>query len=231
MFKFRFLKIIVVALIFYTTDSYCQKVFKDAGMWNTLSFKHKFNKKFTLLITEEFRLKENYTQVNLTYTELGVEYTYNKNIKTSLVYRNIQKYQYQNPLSYRNRIQWDIGLKKSFGRFGINYRHRLQGEVKDYFTNETGHFKEWFSRHKVGVKYDINDKWNLAISGEYRLQISDPRSPEYNLDFHRQRYQAGVTYKITNKQDIGVYYLYQNEFGIQNLTDIYILGIEYAFEF
>lgn len=224
-------KIIIILIFINSFSLFGQKVFRDAGMWNTLSFKHKINKKFALLITEEFRLKENYSQVNLTYTELGVEYTYNKNIKTSFVYRGIQKFQYDNPLSYRNRIQWDVGLKKSFGKFGINYRHRLQLEVKDYFTSENGHFKEWFSRHKIGGKYDLNNKWSVSVSGEYRMQLNDPRSPEYNLGFHRQRYQAGFTYKISSKQDFGMYYLYQNEFTIQNLTDIYILGVEYAIEF
>ena len=224
--------ILIVASVFLnTTALHAQKVFKDAGMWNTISLKHKFNKKVALLITEEFRLKENYSQVNLTYTEVGVEYMFNKSIKTSLVYRNIQKFQYDNPLSFRNRVQWDIGLKKGFGKFGINYRHRLQCEVKDYFTSENGHYKEWFSRHKIGVKYDISEKWKADISGEYRIQINDPRSPEYNGGFHRQRYQIGLTYKINNKQDFGLYYLYQNEFTIQNLTDIYILGLEYSFEF
>jgi long-subunit fatty acid transport protein len=201
-------------------------------MWNTVSFKHKFNKKFALLLTQEFRLKENYSQINVTYTELGLEYSYKKNIKTSLVYRNIQKFQYQGPLSFRNRLQWDIVLKKNFSsKIGFNYRHRLQAEVKDYFTSADGTLTEWFSRHKIGIKYDFNDKWNAAVSAEYRLQINDPRSPEYNMGFHRQRYQAGFTYKINNKQDVGIYYLYQNEFNIQDLTDIYILGIEYSFEF
>lgn len=229
--KSLFFKIFIFIVFFYASKSYSQKVFKDAGMWNTLSFKHKLNKKFALLITEEFRLKENYSQVNLTYTELGLEYTYNKNIKTSLVYRAIQKFQYDNPLSFRNRMQWDIGLKKNFGKFGINYRHRLQGEVKDYYTSENGHYREWFSRHKIGFKYELNDKWSFAFSGEYRIQLSDPRSPEYNGGFHRQRYQGGFTYKINSKQDFGMYYLYQNEFTIQNLTDIYILGVEYSVEF
>lgn len=212
-------------------NCFSQKVFNDAGMWNTFSLKHKLNKKIALLFTEEFRLKENYTQVNLTYTELGVEYSYNKSIKTSLVFRTIQKFQYDNPLSYRNRLQWDIGLKKGFGKIGINYRHRLQCEVKDFFTSPNGNFVEWFSRHKIGLKYEINDKWSCNISGEYRLQLNDPRSPEYNMGFHRQRYQAGLNYKVNSKQDFGIGYLYQNEFGIQRLTDIYILCVEYAIEF
>lgn len=225
------LKICIVSVFFCTSNSYSQKVLNDAGMWNTLSFKHKINKKFALLFTEEFRLKENFTQVNLTYSELGIEYSYNKNVKTSLVYRSIQKFQYDNPLSFRNRLQWDIGLKKNFGKFGISYRHRLQGEVKDYYTSKNGHYREWFSRHKIGVKYEINYKWSMALSGEYRLQLNDPRSPEYNGGFHRHRYQFGFTYKINTKQDFGMYYLYQNEFGLQNLTDIYIVGVEYAIEF
>ena len=104
-------------------------------------------------------------------------------------------------------------------------------EVKDYFTSKNGHYKEWFSRHRIGAKYEISQKWKAEISGEYRIQINDPRSPEYNGVFHRQRYQAGLTYKINTKQDFGFYYLYQNEFNIQNLTDIYILGLEYSLEF
>ena len=140
--KIIYLKILNVIFILITLTSQSQKVFKDAGMWNTLSFKHKINKKLALLFTEEFRLKENFTQVNLTYSEFGLEYTYNKNVKTSIVYRAIQKFQYDNPLSYRNRMQWDIGLKKNIGKFGINYRHRLQGEVKDYYTSENGQKKK-----------------------------------------------------------------------------------------
>jgi hypothetical protein len=208
-----------------------QKVFQDAGMWNTLSFKYKITKKIALVASEEFRLKENYSQVNLLFTELGIEYAFSKKIKTAFVYRQIQKFQYDNPISFRNRIQWDIQLKKSFGIAIINYRHRLQAEVKDYLSSPNGHFIEYFSRHKIGAKYDITTTWSLAISGEYRLQLNDPRSPEYNLAFHRQRYQCGFNYKINSKQDFGIYYLYQNEFNVSNLTNIYILGIEYTYEF
>ena len=208
-----------------------QKVFHDAGMWNTLSFKHKINKKTALLFSEEFRLKENYSQINLMYSEIGIEYSFTKKIKTALVYRQIQKFQYDNPISFRNRLQWDIQLKKSFNLFGVNYRHRFQAEVKDFLTSANGHFIEYFSRHKIGVKYDINNAWSVSLSGEYRLQLNDPRSPEYNLAFHRQRYQCGFTYKINTKQDFGMYYLYQNEFNVSDLRNIYILGIEYAYEF
>ena len=55
-----------------------QQVFHDAGMWNTLSFKHKINKKTALLFSEEFRLKENYSQINLMYSEIGIEYSFTK---------------------------------------------------------------------------------------------------------------------------------------------------------
>lgn len=225
-----YLRCIFIYLFFIPIEQHAQKVFNDAGMWNTLSVKHKLNKKFAVIITEEFRLKENHSQVNLTYSEIALEYSYKKFLKTSLVYRNIQKHQYQGPTSFRNRLQWDISVKKSFSKFALSYRHRLQGEVKDLLTSENGHYIEWFSRHKVGLKYDLNEKWTTNVSAEYRLQLEDPRSPEYNYGFHRQRYQLGLNYKINSKQDFGIYYLYQNEFTIQKLTDIYILGIEYSIE-
>lgn len=224
------MRFIFIYLFFIPLVQQAQKVVSDAGMWNTLSVKHKLNKKFAIILTEEFRLKENYSQVNLTYTEIALEYSYKKNFKTSLVYRNIQKHQYQSPTSYRNRLQWDISLKKSVAKLSVSYRHRLQGEVKDLLTSKNGHYTEWFSRHKVGLKYDLNERWTSSVSAEYRLQLKDPRSPEYNYGFHRQRYQLGLNYKINNRQDFGIYYLYQNEFTIQKLTDIYILGIEYSIE-
>lgn len=225
-----YLRCIFIYLFFIPFKQLAQKVVSDAGMWNTLSVKHKLNKKFALILTEEFRLKENYSQVNLTYTEMALEYSYKKNLKTSLVYRNIQKYQYQSPTSFRNRLQWDISLKKSVAKLAFSYRHRLQAEVKDLLTSENGYYIEWFSRHKFGLKYDLNERWTASASAEYRLQLEDPRSPEYNYGFHRQRYQAGLNYKISSKQDFGFYYLYQNEFTIQKLTDNYILGIEYSIE-
>ncbi len=207
------------------------KVFRDAGMWNTLNIKKKLNKKFSLVLTEELRLKENYTQMNLTYTDIGLEYNLGNKIKTSLVYRSIQKFIYDNPISYRNRLMWDISYKKRFNKWTFQYRHRLQAEVKNYSTSKNGHLWEWFSRSKFLFKYELNKRISPYFSTELRYQITDPRSPEYDYGFHRSRYQLGIDYKVNSKQELGVYYLFQHEFNLSNLMELYIIGVEYSFEF
>ncbi|MBI3521334.1 MAG: DUF2490 domain-containing protein [Bacteroidetes bacterium] len=207
------------------------KVFRDAGMWNTLNVKKKLNKQWSVLLTQELRLKENYSELNLTYTDVGVEYSIGSRIKTSVVYRSIQKYIYDKPLSFRNRLMWDIGYKRRWNRWTFQYRHRLQVEVKNYATSKNGHMKEWFSRSKFSLKYEWNKRVSPYISAELRYQINDPRSPEYNNGFHRSRYQLGVDYKVNSKQDFGIYYLFQHEFNLSNLMELYIIGVEYSFDF
>ena len=96
--RFIVIKITFFLCFFIRGNYYAQsEVFSDAGMWNTLNLKHKLNKKLSFFLTEEFRLKENYSQINLTYTDIGLEYSPKGFIKTSLVYRFIQKFKYYIP--------------------------------------------------------------------------------------------------------------------------------------
>lgn len=60
-------------------------------MWATLSLQHPLNKKISLVVDQEFRLKENYQRINLFYTNLGIDYKFNKYLKISPTYRAIQK--------------------------------------------------------------------------------------------------------------------------------------------
>ncbi len=200
-------------------------------MWNTLNLKHKLNKKFSVLLTEELRLKENYSQMNLTYTDLGLEYNPLGFMKTSIVYRSIQKFNYDEPVSLRNRLMWDVSLKLKHNRFSFQYRHRLQCEVKNYSTSINGHLREWFSRSKFLVKYEYSKRISPYVSTELRYQINDPRNAEYDHGIHRSRYQLGIDYKIKSKQEIGIYYLFQHEYYINNIAELYVFGVEYSFEF
>ena len=78
--------------------------YSDAGMWNTFNIEKEINSKITFLFTEECRIKENFSRLNLFYTNLGLEYKVAKNFKAALVYRWIDKYQDDNTFSYRHRL-------------------------------------------------------------------------------------------------------------------------------
>lgn len=219
-----------IILIFYFVPFchlYSQQ--SDAGMWNTFSIEKKINKRFSLGIDEELRFKENFTRLNLLYTNLGIIYRPNKEVKIALIYRLIEKYEDDDYFSYRNRLMLDISYKYKIKSLSLSYRSRIQSEVRNFYSSDKGKIPEWFWRNKFEVKYNIK-KYSPYIGTELRYQIKDPRNPETDSGWHRIRIFGGVDYKINNMNSCGIYYLVQREWLTLNPQNIYILGLEYTID-
>lgn len=219
----------IVYILFFVGSVSAQTI-NDAGAWFTLNASHELKNNYSLLLTQEFRLRENLSAPNLTYTDVGLQYNPKGPLKVALVYRFVQKYFFDNPVSFRNRIMCDVTYKKKFTRSSFQIRSRIQAEVKNYFTSRNGKMTEWFWRNKFAYKYELNKRLFPYASLELRCQLNDPRNPEYNMQWHRVRYQFGCDYKLGTKQAIGAYYLIQNEFGLKTIQNQYIIGLEFSLE-
>lgn len=200
----------------------------DAGLWATFNLDKKLNNKFSFFLTEEFRMRENFTRVNLFYTDLGVEYRPAKILKVALAYRLIEKNLIDDSYSYRHRLMLDITLKKKVSKFVLSYRQRLQGEVRNVYSSENGRLPEWYSRNKFTIKYDLDKPITPYVAVEFRYQISNPRALESDGLFHRNRYSAGIDYKRNDRNTFGLYYLVQQEYNVSAPQNLYIVGIEYS---
>ncbi|MEN9522367.1 MAG: hypothetical protein RL065_744 [Bacteroidota bacterium] len=207
-----------------------QKSYADFGSWNSFSVEGKLNKKISVLFNEDIRIRENVSQLNLFYTEIGLQYKPVSFIKTSIAYRWINKYIYEDEsFSFRNRLMWDITFKKSINKkLSFSYRHRLQAEKKDMFSSEKGYLTEWYSRSKATTKYQVMKKVNANLSVEFRYQIHDQRNLESDKTWHRNRYQAGVDYAIDDKNEVGFYYLMQREYNVSVPENFYVIGFQYS---
>src|ERR1044071_8743962 len=126
--------------------------YDDAGMWSTVNIQKKINPQFYVFLTEEFRLKENFSQINLFYTDVGVGYKPYNFLKAELAYRCVEKKLITDFYSIRHRLMFDITLKKKYKDFDFAYRHRLQTEVRNVNSSENGCNPEWYSRNKLTVK-------------------------------------------------------------------------------
>lgn len=202
--------------------------YDDAGMWNTINVEKKLKNNFSVFITEEFRLKENFSQINLFYTNVGVGYRPYNFLKVEFIYRSIEKKLITDFYSIRHRLMLDITLKKKYGDFSLSYRHRLQAEVRNVNSSDNGSIPEWYSRNKVEVKYDLHKKYTPYTSCELRYQIDDVRNIESDDTWHRARYVLGFEYEINKKNTFGVYYLIQHEWNVSIPENLYILGLEYS---
>lgn len=223
-------RIIFFSALFHVIVSCNAQQSKDAGMWATLSIQHPINKKIILVVDQELRLKENYQRINLFYTNLGIDYKFNKSLKISPTYRSIQKRRLDGSFSYRHRLMLDVTIKKKFNKVTLSERLRYQIEVQDLYTSKKGKLEEQFLRFRTDLKYTINEKVTPYISCELRYQLRSPRGdgPTYDNGFHRIRNVAGFEYQINKKNSVNLYYLVQSEFNISTPESIYILGIAYS---
>lgn len=200
----------------------------DAGLWTTLNIQKDLKKNVSVFLTEECRLRENFSRLNLFYTDLGVAVRPLKFLKVSLAYRMINKFVDDNTFSYRHRLMLDITVKKKTRQFSLSYRHRLQSEVRNIYSSADGSVPEWYSRSKFELKYDNDRPVRPYIAAEFRYQINDPRNVESDKTLHRQRYIVGLDYKKNDRDTFGIYYLIQNEFNVSAPENIYIVGLEYT---
>lgn len=226
-------RFILSLLILSSLSSFGQatKASQDFGIWTTINLEKKLSERFSIIITEEFRLRENVSRINLFYSELGVEFRPAKILKFALSYRNTQKNQIDGTYRYRHRFMFDITLKKKFGNFAVSYRNRLQREQRDVYNSENGQLVEWYSRSKFTVKYDLDKPLKPYVAAEFRYQIRNARMVESDNTWHRARFIGGLDYKLNDKSTFGLYYLVQNEFNVKTPQSIYIVGLEFSYSF
>lgn len=221
----------LIIISFLLIPFFCiAQVENDAGLWSTFTLQKKLSKKIFVVVDQEFRLRENFQRINLFYTNIGVDYKINKNIKLSPSYRAIQKMKLDMTVSHRHRLSLDVTAKKKFNKITLAERVRYQIEVQDYLTSNKGRLPEQFLRFKTDFKYAFNDKITPFVSTELRYQIRSWRGNDmfYNNQFHRIRNVIGVDYQINEKNGFSLYYLIQNEFNIAGLENIYIIGLAYT---
>ncbi len=200
----------------------------DAGLWTTFTIEKELKNNTTVFLTEEYRVKENFTRTNLFYTDIGVAVRPIKPLKIALSYRSIEKYMLDNTFSYRHRLMLDILLKHKIGNYSIAFRQRFQSEVRNVNSSNDGAVPEWYSRSKFQLKYDLNKRITPYIAAELRYQINNPRNIESDRLWHRQRYSLGLDYKQSDRNTFGLYYLIQNEYNVSAPQNLYIVGLEYT---
>ncbi|HEU4719229.1 MAG TPA: DUF2490 domain-containing protein [Bacteroidia bacterium] len=211
----------------------CRPLFaqhQDLGSWMTFSANKGLFGKLEFNFDQEFRLRDNLTNVNLFYTNLGFSYKVNKYMKVSATYRFIDKHKSDGSYGLRNRFFTDLTFKIKPGKFNLSYRFRCQEEWRGAGYNDTyGNVPEIYIRNLFKVAYKLTGHWSPYAGTELRWQLQNPRIPYYN-GFDRSRFFAGTDYKINDHNTAGVYFLYQLEWNVVDPETLYIIGLEYSID-
>ncbi len=214
--------------LLFSFPAYSQLTYPDAGLWTTFTLEKPLTPKLSFVIDQEMRMRENYTMLNLFYTNLGLDIKPIPDLKVSVIYRSIEKWVYEyDYFSYRHRLMLDITYKRKFGWLIISNRGRIQAEVRDINTSRDGKFPEWFFRNKLEFKVDLEKRIFPFAYVESRHQLHDPRNPDDDWAWHRMRFCGGLEYKVNEYNAFGAYYLYQQEYNTVTPETMFNTGLYY----
>jgi hypothetical protein len=201
---------------------------EDLGSWLTFSVNKKLTDKIEFNLDQELRLRHNFTDINLLYTNIGFSFKPAKWLKISPTYRFIDKHKDDGTWGIRHRAFIDFAFKVKPGKFTLGYRARFQSEWRGSgYDHEYGNVPEIYVRNLFKIGYKATEKISPYIGTELRFQVQNPRIPYHN-GFDRARFFAGADYEVNSNNSFGLYFLVQKEYNVIDPETLYIIGIEYA---
>lgn len=220
----RFL--LAVFIFIFAAPAFSQT--ENLGSWMTFSLDKNLGKKFGFGVDQEFRLKDNFTTINLLYTNIGFNYKPAKFLKAALIYRFVYKQKDDGSYGVRNRLMADLSCKFKPGNWTLSYRARFQAEWRAAgYHSDYQNVPEAYLRNLFKFEYKAGDHFSPYVATELRWQLKDPRLPWGN-GFDRERYVIGTDYEINKKNTAGLYFLLQKEFNVSDPETLYIIGLEYS---
>jgi len=221
MIIYRFSGFLSAFLLLLTVSASGQN--NDAALWLSVNVEKLLTSKTSVTFTEECRLNENISRAGTVFTDLGISHKLNKTFTVSLNYRFIQRRNLDASYSTRHRFYVDVSGRRKAGKFSFTLRERVQFQIRDYNSSETGRIPEWYLRSKLSVKYSLGRKITPMVSAEVYFQLSNPG----NNEIDNLRLAAGFEYEINKRHSIEPYYLIQRELNVNDPVTDYIIGLGY----
>jgi hypothetical protein len=199
---------------------------KDFAIWSSaiLIYEPWNELEFNLELSN--RLEENATMRDESFADIGMEYK-KKRYSVGILYRFTNDNNPEKGYDLAHRFGIQFSLKQDWKRFDFSLRNRLQAEYTNPFTSENGLISQDYLRSRMKAAYNIKGiplKPYASVEYYFGLKTYKPSEAE------RSRTIVGADYKVTDRQQISMFYVYQNEVNVNRPLNKNILGIEYSYK-
>lgn len=200
----------------------------DFGLWTSVAVSHRITRNLSVTVEEQVRFDQNVSHVSQFFTDGGFEYAISKSFRAGVYYRFINS---NRETYYSKRHRWyaDLSYKVRLKPFQFTLRTRMQQQVEDLHSSDTGRIPSWYSRNKFSARLDLVKKYYPFVSAELYYRIASPGEERNIVD--KVRYQAGINYEFNRIHSLEGYYMIQREYNVNNPVTDYIVGIGYLFAF
>ena len=196
---------------------------RDFQTWSSLRLGYKVNKRLTLSLNQQLRLKDNSSTVDEYFTQLKAKYDFKNGIYFAGGLRFIRENDDQGKVTgYENHLRWqtDFGYEHNVERLELDYRLRYQQKnelgVTETNSNNT-------ARVRIQATYNIK-KWKFdpMFSSELFRDLE-------GQSFRKLRVTLGSEYDSKKAGTVSAFYRLERELQGSSPMTIHIAGIEYQF--
>jgi len=234
MFKINkqfFLKLMLLNMVLFSNLNFAQTGDTDWVSWNTLGVNYKVEK-WSFGLEEQFRYKENFSQVDSYFTQLEVGYKLFKGFKLGAGARYIRNNDNVGSIQgYENffRFQFDGTYKHQINNLEIEYRFRYQNKNELGVSTDDGDYPTHTFRLKTSFEYNFK---NWKLDPKFSAEIFNRfQEKEDDNGYSKYRLTLGTDYKLKKMGKIGLFYRFEKELNV-DLPDIKnIIGLKYIYSF
>jgi hypothetical protein len=196
---------------------------RDFETWSSINLRYKPTNNIKLSLSQQLRLKDNSSTMDLYFTQLGLDYKLANFLSIGFASRLItENYDQGKIKGNESHLRWqaDLEFNHSVSRFAFKYRIRYQN--KDELQKTTDEIKKTI-RLKVASTYNIKN-WKLdpTLSAELFNGITN------NDGIYKARYTLSSDYKL-KKGSLGAFLRTEKELFGDYPKRTNILGIKYNF--
>ena len=196
----------------------------ETKLWSTLEYGLTINKKWSLDLSQQLRLKEDLTVVDNHITQTEIYYKPAKRWKVSAqmryYYRNDNKGGIQ---GYENMLRYRFGLEKKFKFKPGNLE--LRGAYQNRFSLDRENRTKRAWRFRPLFEWKIkNWSYDPKFYFEYIKEVEGDQQQSY-------RYGVGSKIKFSDTQGLTIRYFYQKAtYALKRDAFSHVLSLKYAFK-
>lgn len=200
---------------------------KDFGIWYGLSAEHKLSKKLEVDLSANVRTFNNASKVDEAFIEGGLTYSLTKHLSVAGSYRFNENIEDNNSYYIRHKFFLDLKGDISPGNFDFSCRLRFQARIKNYIQHEEDKHPDYLARVKFKATYKTP---SFPVDPYLYFESFCPVYPSKTRTFEKNRFSAGLEFKVTRKQSFEAEYIFQRDY-LPKLSDINIISINYNIKF
>lgn len=221
----KFLLLVVAGCCFSAPLLRAQRY--DWGSWTSVAADWRIVKKLTLTPEFTYRTKTGFTHTDQVRGGADLSYKINSYLKVSSGYQLIADRKVKKEI-YEIRHRWRIDATGTYklGKLVVHWRPRIQLTLYDEEFTDDIDLSRWVLRNRVGIKYAFK---KIGVSPYFSYEISHRLSDEEPSGHYKNRYAAGMEWKVSKKHEIDLGYRHDRELlsGQRYLFDA--LSLAYTF--